>query len=80
MPLLGGFFLECVFVFLQGLMEFDGEIECLHLSKWPGVNTALNIHRRFSQAINAKIKLYDTSVLSKPTCVECAAAFPTVYF
>ncbi len=33
MPLLGGFFLECVFVFLQGLMEFDGEIECLHLSK-----------------------------------------------
>lgn len=24
MPLLGGFFLECVFVFLQGLMEFDG--------------------------------------------------------
>ena len=34
MPLLGGFFLECgVFVFLQSLMEFDGEIACLHVVK-----------------------------------------------
>lgn len=69
MSLLGGFFLESVFVFLQGLMEFDGEIECLHLSKWPRVNTALNIHRRFSQAINAKIKVCNMSILSKTTRV-----------
>lgn len=33
MPLLGGFFLESLFVFLWGLMESDGEIECLRLAK-----------------------------------------------
>lgn len=32
MPLLGGFFVKCVFVSVQGLKEFDGKTECLHFA------------------------------------------------
>lgn len=38
-PLLGIWFLQRLFVFFEGITEFDGATKCLHLSKWPAVNT-----------------------------------------